>query len=109
MVILEQRDLATVEFLNEETLSKELKDYLLREFGQDGERTKWMRHTEKEYEKCLKRYGRCLGCGGCGPDHPYLQQSLLGLITCAIADADAGRLDPLSGKYHEDDDLDYCF
>jgi hypothetical protein len=107
--ILEERDLAALENLYEAPFTEELKGYLLREFGRDGERANWVSHVKREYEKCLKRHSCCLCCGQCGVEHPYLQQSPLELITKAIVAVATNRLDPVTGKYWKEDYSDSCF
>jgi ferredoxin len=109
MVTLEPRDLATIEYLNEAPISNEVKDYLLKVYGKSGERDSLYQWQEKEYEKCLKIYRGCIGCGECGGGHPYFEESLLGLITHAIKDIESGRLDPETGEYLKKDDTEIIF
>ena len=101
MAVLDKRGLATLEHLAETAFSEDLKGYLLRMFGEGGERIEQHEYTENEYEKCVRAKGRCFGCGECGAGHPLLASSLLELAAEAIRDINRGCLDPLTGERHE--------
>lgn len=106
---IRKADLGLIEMLAEEELSEELKGYLLEEFGEDGERSRWQRWTTEASARCQRRYGRCRSCDECGMSHPYLADSLLNLIAKAINDANAGRLDPGTGEHIEEKPCEICF
>jgi len=94
-----ETDLDVIEKLAEQELGEGLRRHLLKVFGPCGERFEQDQYATGIYKECLKRHGRCRGCGMCGADHPLLQGSLLSLIAKAVNDANAGRLDPVSGQH----------
>lgn len=106
---IRKADLGLIELLAEEELSEELKDYLLEEFGEDGERMRWKRWADETHARCQRRHWYCRGCGECGMAHPYLADTLLNLIVKAIGDVNAGRLDAETGEYIVDEPCEICF
>ena len=89
--------------------AKELKDYLMRIFGKDGVRIKQHKYADKKYKKHTRRYGYCRGCGECGAGHPLLGDSLLELVSQVVADVKQGRLDPITGYYLEEEEVEMPF
>jgi ferredoxin len=91
MAILEIRDLATIEYLNEASLSSDARKYLLKLYGKNGERDNFYQWQKQAYDKCLETYS-CIGCGECGSSHPFFKYSLFELVAKSIKDIESGQL-----------------
>ena len=109
MAVMEKRDLAGLEYLNETALDAATKDYLFRVYGRGGRRESYYQWQEKQYEMCLRHYSRFIGCGECGGGHPFFQDSLLEQIVRDIRDIRCGRLDPETGEYTEEEESELPF
>ena len=109
MAVMEERDLACLEYLYEMALDAATKDYLLKIYKRGGRRDSYYQWQEKQHEMCLRHYSRCAGCGECGGGHPFFQSSLLEQIVCDIRDIRQGRLDPVTGEHIEEEESDLPF